>query len=140
MMHEKLLCAALIAALVSGCASKPGGYELADFSPERIVENTKRSIYGQKDEGIARKAYSEGEALFKQKQYDAAQEQFETAAFRWPDSQLEEDAMFMIGECAFFSDRYPDADKAYDKLIKKYSTTEHIGTISRRSFAMARYW
>jgi outer membrane protein assembly factor BamD (BamD/ComL family) len=140
MTHDKLLCAILAAVSVSGCASKPGGFELSDLSPDAIVENTKRSFYGQKDESVARKAYADGEELFKNKQYDAAEEQFETAAYRWPDSQLEEDAMFMIGECAFFADRYADADKAYDKLLKKHTTTEHIGTISRRSFAMARYW
>jgi outer membrane protein assembly factor BamD (BamD/ComL family) len=140
MTRYKMLFATLIAACAGGCASKPGGYELADFSPERMIESTKRSIYGQKDEAIARQAYAEGERLYREKQFDAAREQFETAAFRWPDSQLEEDALFMVGECSFFADRYAYADKAYDKLIKKYSTTEHIGAISRRSFAMARYW
>ncbi len=129
-----------LAAFSPGCASKPGGYELADFSPERVIDNTKRSFYGQKDEAVARKAYADGEQLYRNKEFDAAREQFATAAYRWPDSQLEEDALFMAGECFFFTDRYADADKAYDKLIKKYSTTEHIGAISRRSFAMARYW
>jgi outer membrane protein assembly factor BamD (BamD/ComL family) len=144
MPRDKILCVTLVAAcLATGCQSDPskaGGYEWADFAPEKIIDNTKRSIYGKKDEAVARKAYADGEELFRKKEYEAAREQFETAAFRWPDSQLEEDAMFMMGECGFFSDRYADADKDYDKLIKKYTTTEHIGTISRRSFAMGRYW
>ncbi len=53
--------------------------------------------------------------------------QFKDAAERWPDSALEEDAMFMSGEGYFFADRYPKANEAWEKLLKKYPNSKHSG-------------
>ncbi len=99
----------------------------------------KAAGYGP-DEKIARAAMKEGEKLFREKKYNAAAEKFATAAARWPDSPLEEDALFLKGECEFFSDQYPKADDTYGGLLKKYANTRHLDTVMAREFALGRYW
>ncbi len=69
-----------------------------------------------------------------------AAEEFGRAASRWPNSALEQDGMFMVGESYFFADRYPKAVEAYGKLIKKYPNSRHLDKIDKRRFAIAQYW
>jgi outer membrane protein assembly factor BamD (BamD/ComL family) len=59
---------------------------------------------------------------------------------RWPDSPLEEDALYMAGEANFFADRYMKAEDAYGQLVKKYSSTARLDKIIHRRFAIGRYW
>ena len=92
------------------------------------------------DEQIARTELAEGEKLFAQRQFGDAVSHFKKAAMRWPDSGIEEDAMFYLGECYFFLDRYPKANDTYAKLIKKYGTTRHLDLVMRRQYATARFW
>jgi outer membrane protein assembly factor BamD (BamD/ComL family) len=72
--------------------------------------------------------------------YSAAAKEFETAAKRFPDSVLEEDALHLAGECYFFSDNYPKAFRAYQKLIVKYQHSKHLDNDVRRVFKIARFW
>jgi outer membrane protein assembly factor BamD (BamD/ComL family) len=65
---------------------------------------------------------------------------FHDAADRWPDSALEEDALFLVGEGYFFADRYPKANEAWEKLLKKYPNSKHLDAIEARRFAIARFW
>jgi outer membrane protein assembly factor BamD (BamD/ComL family) len=65
---------------------------------------------------------------------------FAAAAKALPDSNLEENAMFRVGECYFFADRYPRANDAYGKLIKKYPNTRHLDVVAARRFEIYRYW
>ena len=82
----------------------------------------------------------EGQALFRAKKYKEAGAKFATAADRWPDTPLEEDALFLQGESEFFSDQYPKAHDTYGGLLKKYTNTRHLDVVVRREFAMGRYW
>jgi len=65
---------------------------------------------------------------------------FERAARKWPDSMLEEDALFYAAESYFFADRYTRAALNYETLISKYHSTQHMNTAVRRLFAIGRYW
>lgn len=65
---------------------------------------------------------------------------FEKAAARWPDSVLEEDALFHAAECYFFADRYPKAGRNYEKLITKHRSTKHMDVAVQRLFRIGRYW
>lgn len=92
------------------------------------------------NEAEARTAYNQGDELFAQKKYEEALEKYETAATLWPASRIEEDSMFMIGECYFFLDEYPDASDAYGELMAKYGNTRHMDRCSKRLFLIAQYW
>ena len=92
------------------------------------------------DEAIARVQFREGVALFREKRYAEAAPSFYTASWRWPDSTLEENALFLQGESYYFDNQYGKAEDAYDLLLKAHGNTRYIDTVIWRLFAMARYW
>ena len=69
-----------------------------------------------------------------------AAKHFIEAAKKYPDSLLEEDALYFIGECYFFADDYLNAFSMYQKLVVKYPHSKHIDTAVRRLFKIGRYW
>ena len=107
------------------------GFEWSDLAPENIYKNMKKAAGYGPDEKIARAAMQEGKALFRDKKYKEAAAKFATAADRWPDTPLEEDALFLQGESEFFSDQYPKAHDTYGGLLKKYTNTRHLDTVCR---------
>ena len=72
--------------------------------------------------------------------FDEAAKRFARAADRWPESTLEEDALFWLGESYFYADKYPDAQDAYDTLLKKYSYTKYLDKTVARLFKIGQYW
>jgi outer membrane protein assembly factor BamD (BamD/ComL family) len=103
--------------------------------------NNVMKLFGRdRDEAKARKLYEEGDQLFLEKQYDEAASKYKAAARHYADTDLEEDALFMLGECLFFSDQYPSASDAYGELLKKYDNTRHLDKVVARQFAIAHYW
>lgn len=65
---------------------------------------------------------------------------FDDAAYRWPDSVLEEDALHLAAECYFFAGKYPKAMAKYQALVIKYQHSKHVDNAVRRLFVMGRYW
>jgi len=130
------------------------GFEIADLSPENVWKNFKVATGHGPDEKIAREAMKDGQALFReatitgtsaqdpvrQQKFREAAAKFAVAADRWPDSPLEEDALFLQSESEFFSDQYPQAHDTYGGLLKKYTNTRHLDTVMAREFALGRYW
>ncbi|MBX9788128.1 MAG: outer membrane protein assembly factor BamD [Pirellulales bacterium] len=120
--------------------------ELYDDEPffKRTMSKTKlglQKLFGvEPNEAIARKHFGAGEALFEQKDFDAAAKRFRKASKRWPDSALEEDAMFMMAESWFFAERYPKASDSYMNMMKKYENSRYLDTSVSRQFAIGRYW
>lgn len=108
--------------------------------PSNIYKNLQKMAGYGPDEKIARAAYKEGEELYRQKKFEEAAAKFSTAASRWPDSLLEEDALFMLGECYFFTDQYTKATDTYGKLLKKHEFSRHLDKAVARLFAIGRYW
>jgi outer membrane protein assembly factor BamD (BamD/ComL family) len=120
-----------------------------EFDPEetgyqRFSKRTKRQwqkLTGTApNKAIALQAKQDGETLFRQKKYDEAAAKFKTAGKRWPDSDLQEDALFMEAESYFFADRYSDACDTYVNLMKKFENSRYLDKIVPRQFAIARYW
>jgi TolA-binding protein len=116
------------------------GFELSDLAPENVYKNIKKAAGYGPNEKAANDFLEEGKKLFVEKKYAEAGKKFATAADRWPDSPLEEDALFLEGESEFFSDQYPKAHDTFGGLLKKYSNTRHLDTVIAREFALGRYW
>jgi len=72
--------------------------------------------------------------------FKEAEKSLKAAAGRWPDSLLEEDAMFLRAECLFFSDQYGSAQDHYDNLLNKYDNTRYLDTAVKRLFSIGLYW
>lgn len=121
-----------------GYEEEPKGWER--LRAENLKKSFKKAIGKGPSESYARARYSEGLDLFNQKDYKAAAKKLAEAADRWPDSSLEEDAMFMQAESLFFDDRYGKACDLYGELLKKYVNTRHLNTAVQRQFAIAQYW
>lgn len=110
------------------------------FSPTKIGKDFKKAMGRGPNETLARNKFEEGQALFTAAKYLEATKCFKIAADRWPDSDLEEDALYLLAESYFFADRYPAANDAYGRLLKKYENTRHLIDVVPRMFAIARYW
>jgi outer membrane protein assembly factor BamD (BamD/ComL family) len=108
--------------------------------PENVKKNFMKAIGKGPDEGVAKKAYEDGDEFFRQKQFAKAAAKYKEAGKRWPDSPLEEDSLFMQGESHFFDDRYSKSSDAYTELLKKYEGTRYLDKVTTRQFAIARYW
>ena len=107
---------------------------------DTIKRRFKKLVGRGSNESVAKDALAEGDDLFVQKEYKAALKQYSRVIDRWPDSAIEEDAMWQIGECLFFTDQYPKAEDQYDSLVKKYPNTRYLDRIAKRQFAIAQYW
>lgn len=106
------------------------------------------------NEPIARDHFAQGEKLFAEarelslnnqgtlaaKKYEKAAAEFKNAAKRWPDSPMEEDALFMQAESLFFCDKYRAACDAYGEMMKKYENSRYLERAVARQFAIGRYW
>jgi len=111
-----------------------------DLNLTKAVTDIKAQVGYGPDQQMANQAYSEGENAFRREAYSEAIKQFQQASSRWPDSKVEQDAMFFTAESHFFSDDYPEAIDAYSSLLKKYPNTQHLDKVIRRQFEIARYW
>lgn len=113
---------------------------LRDLSPAKAWARIRQKTPWRHDEERARALLREGEDLFAAGNYPLAAARFKSAARKWPDSTIKEDALFMLGECQFFLDQYPRANDTYSKLLKKYTNSRHLDRIVYRQFNIARYW
>ena len=123
---------------------------LEQMNPTRLYDAAKRTVGLGPNQQVARQAFEEAEKVFveatsleggqRKKRFVDAAGLYEKAADRWPDSTLQEDAMFMLGESFFFADHYPKSAQAYETLVKKYPNTRYIDAVDKRRFAMGRYW
>jgi outer membrane protein assembly factor BamD (BamD/ComL family) len=128
---------------VSGAERKSdddSGFEWSDLSPDKVLKNLKKAAGLGPNEGLAQALLDDGKKLYEQKKYAEAAEKFKSAAARWPDSILEEDALFWRAESYFFCDEYPKAQDAYDNLLKKYDNSRYLDTAVKRLFSIGRYW
>lgn len=115
-------------------------YDLSRFSPTEISDSFKATFGLDPNEERAQAIYKQGVSLYKQKHYAEAAKRFKKAAARWPDSILEEDALFYQGESHFFADDYPGAQDAFGNLLKKHGNTRYLDTTSERLYAIGQYW
>jgi outer membrane protein assembly factor BamD (BamD/ComL family) len=145
---------------LTGCRAGPapgGGQSLPDNvmvkpgeDPETLSEWTKatrklkynmqKAVGLEPNEPIAREHFGKGQKLFQERKYDDAADEFKSAAKRWPDSPLEEDALYMQAESEFFADRYSAASDTYGRLLKKFENSRFLEKAVARQFAIARYW
>jgi TolA-binding protein len=61
-------------------------------------------------------------------------------AFNGFGDPIEEDALYMVGECQFAQKKYSWAQDSYGRLLEEYPSTRHLDNVTRRLFTVARYW
>lgn len=117
---------------------EPEGLE--KWAPENVSKSLKKAVGLGPNYKIARPAFDAGKKLYEAKKYSEAIPQFQTAISRWPDSSIEEDALYLTAESYFFSDEYTKAEDFYQQVVEKYANTRYLDTISKRLFLIAHYW
>jgi outer membrane protein assembly factor BamD (BamD/ComL family) len=110
------------------------------FKGENVKKRWKKILGRGPNEVVGRAALAEGDALFREGKFKEAIAKYNVAIDRWPDSGVEEDALWQLGECLFFTDQYPKAEDCYDQLVKKYANTRYLDRIAQRQFVIAQYW
>jgi outer membrane protein assembly factor BamD (BamD/ComL family) len=131
----------IVVAPVSGKkADDDDEWDISHLAPDYTWKKMKQAIGWGPDEKLATAAYERGQALFRDKKYDEAAAEFYTATWRWPESTMEEDAMFLMAESYFFSDHYGKAQDSYTNLLKEHSNTRYLDTIVARLFAIGTFW
>ena len=110
------------------------------FKGENIKKRWKKVLGRGPNEPIARKALADGDSLYRDRKYKEAIAKYKVAIDRWPDSVIEEDALWQLAECWFFTDQYPKAEDCYDELVKKYANSRYLDRIAQRQFVIAQYW
>ncbi len=133
---------------------RPGRLMWRDLSPSRINTTLQARLGGsdqQKAEQYfldAKSVYDQGSVRWKSgdrteatiEMFRQAAANFELAASAWPNSALEQDALFMQGEASFFANDYVAANRAYEILLDKYSGTRQLDLVEARRFEIAQYW
>jgi len=110
------------------------------FKGDNIKKRWKKVLGRGPNEPVARKALAEADGLFRDRKYSQAASKYKVVIDRWPDSAIEEDALWQLAECWFFTDRYPKAEDCYDELVKKYANSRYLDRIAQRQFVIAQYW
>lgn len=126
-----------------------------DLAPSQFATTWKSRMSGESGEAVAQQYYSKAQQLYNQgtellnsspegighREYfiDAANN-FRLASAAYQDSTLEEDATYFEGESYFFADRYVQANRAFEKLVSRYSGTRHLDMAEQRRYAIAVYW
>ena len=122
-------------------------FDWSILDPANAVRRTRDWMGLGPDEAKANASMQKGREILltnpelkDQKKNLEAAKHFLEAAKRHPDSVLEEDALHLAGECYFFTDDYPNAFTAYQKLVIKYQHSKHVDNAVRRLFQIGRYW
>lgn len=55
-------------------------------------------------------------------------------------SPIEQECLFMIAECQFASKDFPKAEEGYQRLLRRYPSTRHLDTVTRRIYTISRHW
>lgn len=119
---------------------EPSGFSWSDLAFEEVYKDLQVALGYGPDHELARKYFEQGLAFYRQKRFKKAAAKFKAAAGRWPDSLLEEDALFLQGESLFFADAYSKAHDAFGNLLKKHDNSRHLDKIMIREFSIGRYW
>ena len=133
----------------------PDRLMMEDLAPRQLGATVRARLTSHENRPKAEEHFSRGQELYDQataahqtapdagstrKLFDQAAREFSMAAAEWPDSALEQDALFLQGECQFFANRYVLANRSYEQLIARYTGTKHLDLVESRRFAIAQYW
>ena len=163
-----ILMLAVLAASSSGCQA-PDIYGTADDGPGMSLSRLKFWDRSQEDEALlstdgirgplerilsdkARRRteslaplegapeFDEAKAIFDGGDYSTAEKRFKKLAKQYKDTPIEEDSLFMTGECQFATGRYSKAQDSYARLLKKYPSPRDLDTVTKRLFHIAKHW
>ncbi|MCA9178338.1 MAG: outer membrane protein assembly factor BamD [Planctomycetales bacterium] len=118
----------------------------------KLSTRVKTAVGKGPDRDVARASFARGDELYREaaatrekpgernRLFLKAAEKYAEAADRWPNSSMEENALFMAGDSLFFADHYDDANEKFEELLKKFPNSRHLDRAEARRFSIAHYW
>jgi tetratricopeptide (TPR) repeat protein len=123
---------------------------LESLAPKNVAKSVRRLVGKEPDRKEARRLYALAETKYRQAMaaegdqrktlFNEAGGLFAKAAGWWPESSLEQEALFLSGEAYFFGDRFPLANEQYELLLEKYPNARQLDRVEARRFAIAQFW
>lgn len=113
---------------------------LPGIDPKNNYRKAKAAVGLGPNQTRARDAYTAGQELFAEKHFSRAAKRFEEAAARWPNSSIEQQALYQQANCYFFDDNYIDARDQYVQLLEKYPNSGQVDSVIERLWSIAQYW
>lgn len=123
-----------------GLQSEEGGGLLPGLDPKKAVKRVREATGIGPDERVARTKLDDGVTLFNEGEYARAASKFDSAADRWPGTDLAAKALFNLGEAHFFDDEFKDASDAYIELLDKHPSTPRLDAAVERLWEIGQYW
>ena len=137
-------CWLLLCALgwVVGCASTKGSGVTTQANRDPVFKNPLAQKKAREivDPDAGFPEYDAAMVKFENKEYAAAAKEFKAIAKKFYDYPVEEDAMYMVGECYYADQRYAWAQDEYDGLIKKFPSSRYLEKTTRRLYTIASIW
>ena len=110
------------------------------LNPKPAVNRARTAMgYGPNVER-ARQALAAADVALREQDYDRAEDLFEEAVARAPNSAIEQRAMFGLGESHLFRDEYSSALEVYGELLDEYPSTPNFDDVIERLWAIGQYW
>jgi outer membrane protein assembly factor BamD (BamD/ComL family) len=147
-------CAAPLASsrdsALSNSESDSSGLLNLDQLSKQVTSTAKTAVGKGYNPDKARELYADAEQRYREAFASADENRrdelldvassFHKAADHWPDSAMEQDALFLAGESYFFADHYPKANESYEQLLQKFPNSKYMDMVESRRFAIADYW
>ena len=126
-----------------------------DLTPSQLSRTIKSQFSGGEGQVTAQQSFATGKQLFERASqmvtsnpngtqhvpiFVEAASHFRAASTGHPDSSLAEDALFLEGESFFFSDRYVQANRAFEGLITDYAGSRYLDRAEQRRYSIAVFW
>jgi outer membrane protein assembly factor BamD (BamD/ComL family) len=110
------------------------------LDPKPALSRAKTAMGMGPNEARAREAIAQAEAALVAREFAAAEKLFREAVNRAPDTGIEQQALFGLGESRFFRNEYYSAIDDYGKLLEKYPNTPRFDDVIERIWAIGQYW
>ncbi|MCA9097645.1 MAG: outer membrane protein assembly factor BamD [Planctomycetaceae bacterium] len=133
-----MLCAILLSAGCSIPLKMPAmGHVGNPFKKSDAAELARRAN-ANPERGMDEFRAAEG--LYEEGKFVEAESKFKAICKKHKDYLVEEDARFMLAECQFRQKRYSAAQDNYDELLKKFPSTRHMDSTTKRLYSIASTW
>jgi outer membrane protein assembly factor BamD (BamD/ComL family) len=126
------------------------GFTLESLSPDSLNLQFLNATGRGPNPTVAQQHFNEAQQLYakaaarndatRQNQFAQAAALYEKAADRWPESALQQDALYWAGQSYYFADEYPAANQQFELLLKKFPNSKYLDAVEARRFSIAMYW
>jgi outer membrane protein assembly factor BamD (BamD/ComL family) len=84
--------------------------------------------------------FARAKRTFESRDFAAAEKELRVIVGDFEEYAVKEDALFLLGDACYAQQKYPQAQDAFDELVKDFPGTKYKRQISKRLFDIAGIW